>query len=142
MSFYNLFTDREDSEGERPNDNGRSGRKSLEDMENITEEVIYASRDLFRKIQIMISDEATKIKDDDTDKYGRHKFMFATMFMFAVGWQIIGWLWTGVRSMFERDGKASMVWRLWKTMEGSFGTADEAEMRAHMDKLKKEFGDE
>lgn len=122
--------------------NGDGADPELQAILDRSDGVLRASRKTFIEVREIIVNHAKVIVEAENASGSKGGAMLASMFMFAIGWQIIAWLWKGVKHAFEQNGSGSPVWRLWKTMEAAFGAADEEEMRQRMAALHKMFDEE
>lgn len=132
MDFYKKMIDGHSTKDET------TGDAELDALLKGSDDVLHQSRRLFLRIQKIMVEEAKAISEDKSR--GHTRAMFASMLLFGTAWQIIGWLWSGVRTNYKKDGQDGIVYRLWKVMEATFGAADNAEMEANTKALNKKWG--
>lgn len=95
------------------------------------EKGIDAGRDMYEKVRNVMVSETRSMKEGD------HGAFVACVAMFTCAHMMIGWLWTGVRETFKKDGKSSQVWRVWKVLEAAFACGPDVPMSEVKDRVAK-----
>lgn len=132
MDFYRMVF----GAGAKDKASGHKGIPSTEQLKTILDE----AENVFDTVRETIIRESQKIVGEDEKANGNH--MLATLFLFAVVWKLVGWCWYGVKAAYDKAGKHSPVWRMWKVAEAVMGSCSKEEADANITKLLKEIGSE